>query len=375
MIQPNSMKYRFLEMIAISGEFPSSQIGRLFSSPSYAEKMITQLKADGFIRLHYRDKLRGYRLTKRAKDILMENNPKRFDFYLSGNTETNRIRSDPPRRMRLHQKAETYLTLQNSGIPVFPDEKPGIFHGESSPVALQDLPIFYSSREIKTLPYDTTKIRNSRSMGILLGPACVYALYNTGSAPMKWEYKTEVRLNALMQHHLQGRPYTGRPNIRAILTGTDMETAFHLMTSTGGYKKSLFMLDTSFEHFHYLPNAPEGELLLKLLTAPDQMLQLNRLLLSDMLPAKEDLPIEHDALSAEGKPVLLAYDFDMQRITRFNAGLHAYRKPGIIICFDFQLPCLKKYITADIQISCIDLHKFKRSFLYNSNIGNSKKEG
>ena len=97
------------------------------------------------------------------------------------------------------------------------------------------------------------------------------------------------------------------------------------------------MLDTSFEHFHYLPNAPEGELLLKLLTAPDQMLQLNRLLLSDMLPAKEDLPIEHDALSAEGKPVLLAYDFDMQRITRFNAGLHAYRKPGIIICFDFHM--------------------------------------
>lgn len=363
MIQPDSMKYRFLEMIAISGEFPSSQISRLFSSPSYAEKIVTQLKSDGLIRLHYRDKLRGYRLTKRAKDFLLERNPKRFAFYLSGNTETNRVRSEPPRRIRLHQKAETYLTLQNSGISIFPDEKPLIFRCEAEPVIMQNLPLFYSSREIKELPYDTTKIRNSRSMGILLGPTCVYALYNTGSSLMKWEYKTEVRLNALMQHHLQGSPYADRPKIRAILTGTDMEIAFHLMTSTGGYKRSLFMLDTSFEHFHYLPNAPEGELLLKLLTAPKQMLQLNRLLLSDMLPAKEDLPIEHDALSAGGEPVLLAYDFDMQRITRFNAGLHAYRKPGIIICFDFQLPCLRKYITADIQISCIDLLKFQRRFL------------
>lgn len=363
MIQPDSMKYRFLEMIAISGEFPSSQISRLFSSPSYAEKMITHLKSDGLIRLHYRDKLRGYRLTKRAKDLLLESNPKRFDFYLTGNTETNRIRSEPPRRIRLHQKAETFLTLQKAGITIFPDEKPRIFCNEAELLALQDLPLFYSSREIKELPYDTTKIRNSRSIGILLGPACVYALYNTGSSLMRWEYKTEVRLNAMLQHHLQGHPYAGRPQVRAILTGTDMETAFYLMTSTGGYKKSLFMLDTSFEHFHYLPNTPEGELLLQLLAAPNQMLQLNRLLLSDMLPAKEELPIEHDALSANGHPVLLAYDFDMQRITRFNAGLHAYRTPGIIICFDFQLPCLKKYITADIQISCIDLLKFQRRFL------------
>ena len=48
-----------------------------------------------------------------------------------------------------------------------------------------------------------------------------------------------------------------------------MEMAFRLFTSTGGYKKSLFMLDTSFEHFHYLPNTPEGEVLLKLLVHPE----------------------------------------------------------------------------------------------------------
>lgn len=36
-------------------------------------------------------------------------------------------------------------------------------------------------------------------------------------------------------------------------------------------QKSLFMLDTSFEHFHYLPNTPEGEVLLKLLVHPEIM--------------------------------------------------------------------------------------------------------
>lgn len=33
-------------------------------------------------------------------------------------------------------------------------------------------------------------------MGILMAPHCVYAVYNTGNTLLKWEYKTEVRLNA-----------------------------------------------------------------------------------------------------------------------------------------------------------------------------------
>lgn len=365
MLQPGTLKYQLLELVAISGEFPSSQINRLFSSPSYAEKVITELKAEKLIRLHYRDKLRGYRLTKRAKTILLEDNTKRFSYYLTGNTETNLIRSEPARRMRLYQKAETYLTLLHAGIPCYPDTKPAIFsnNSEAGSLDMRTLPLFYSSREIKELSYDTTKIKNSRSMGILMAPDHVYVIYNTGDSLMKWEYKTEVRLNALMQYYLQERPYRGRPKIRAILTGSNMDTALKLLTSTGGYKKSLFMLDTSFEHFHYLPNTPEGESLLQLLTAPKQMLQLNQLLLSDMLPGKEDFPIEHDAFDKNGKPVLLAYDFDMQRITRFNAGLQTYGKSGVLICFDFQLPCLKEFLTADICFSSIDLHKFLRRFL------------
>ena len=77
-------------------------------------------------------------------------------------------------------------------------------------------------------------------MGILMAPQCVYVLYNTGNGVLKWEYRTEVRLNAFLQHYLQGYPYNGHPQIRAIMTGTDMEMAFRLFTSTGGYKKSLF---------------------------------------------------------------------------------------------------------------------------------------
>ena len=169
---------------------------------------------------------------------------------------------------------------------------------------------------------------------------------------------------AFLQHYLQGYPYNGHPQIRAIMTGTDMEMAFRLFTSTGGYKKSLFMLDTSFEHFHYLPNTPEGEVLLKLLVHPEIMEKLDNLLLSDLGCRSDSIPLEHDATDASGNPILLAYDFDMQRINRFNTGLNVYGRSGNLICFDFQIPVLKKYLSATIHFSSIDLCKFKRGFLH-----------
>ena len=113
MIKTDSIKYQLLEMVGLCGEFPSGQLNRLIESDSYAEKVVTDLKQSKLIRTHYKDGLRGYRLTKRAKELLLSQNSCRFQNYLTGNAETNLIRSELPRRLRLHQKAETYLTLSH----------------------------------------------------------------------------------------------------------------------------------------------------------------------------------------------------------------------------------------------------------------------
>ena len=366
MYPPDSQKYGLLEMVALCGEFPADQLTRLIPSPSYGEKLITELKAQKLLRTHYRDHLRGYRLTGRAKQMLLTKNPERFRDFLTGNTETNQVRSEVTRRLRLYHKAETYLTLLSAGIPFFADQKPDIFREgrEAGILTMGNLPLFYSSREFKHIGSEATKVRNSRSMGVLLAPHCAYALYNTGDHVLKWEYRTEVRLNAFLQHYLQDFPYTCHPEVRAILTGKDMDTAYQLLTSTGGYKKSLFVADTSYEHFHYLPNTPEGETLLKLLVRPRLMKQLDQLLLSDLGSRQPDLPIDHDGVDASGNPAVLAYDFDLHRINRFNTGLNVYGRKGVMICFDFQIPCLKRYLTADIRFSSIDLSKFRKGFLH-----------
>ena len=161
------MKYQVLEMVGISGEFPVNQLHRLIESSSYAEKIITELKNEKLIRTHYRDRLRGYRLTKHAKELLLAQNMPRFHDYLTGNTETNLIRSELPRRIRLHQKAEIYLTLLHANIPIFYDVKPNIFSRtcEADSSFIQDLPLFYSSREIKTLCYPHSVFTHSIILG------------------------------------------------------------------------------------------------------------------------------------------------------------------------------------------------------------------
>lgn len=141
-----------------------------------------------------------------------------------------------------------------------------------------------------------------------------------------------------------------------------MDTSLKLLTSTGGFQKSYFYLDTSFEHFHYIPDSREGVVMLQLLCAADLMNALRDLLLSDLQPPCHDYGLEHDAVS-DDLPVLLAFDFDMLRLSRFHTALSLHGIHGNLICFDFQKEVLRLFFKETVTITTIDLNKFERRFL------------
>ncbi|MFR5556208.1 MAG: hypothetical protein ACLTKE_04775 [Coprococcus sp.] len=65
------------------------------------------------------------------------------------------------------------------------------------------------------------------------------------------------------------------------MTGKDMDTAYHFTDiALADTENRSFSLDTTYEHFHYLPNNIYGEYLLRLLVRPQMLQQLDRLLLS-----------------------------------------------------------------------------------------------
>ena len=95
-----------LQIVSMSGEFPAAFSGRFPGGSSYIESVIGKLKKDGLLRANSKNGLRGLRLTASAKRLLLQKYPVDLAPYLIGASETNSLKSEPERRLRLHRMAE-----------------------------------------------------------------------------------------------------------------------------------------------------------------------------------------------------------------------------------------------------------------------------
>ena len=360
----NTLSYLLLTLTAISGEFPTSQVARLPGGASYKENLLTQMRRTKLIRTFYRNGLRGLRLTAHAKGLLLERHPERFRPYLTGSAETNVLKSEVPRRLRLHQMAEVLVTMFNAGLFVFNWEKEAIFKPKIlSPVNPVHLPAYYHSREVKELGQQAVKIRGSRSTGVLITDGGFFLVYNTGPSLMKWEYTAEMRMKNLMQTEVCNRRLASRfrnTAIQGIVFGSSMDVLHGLMSDRHNY----FILDGNLAGFHFLTSDHRGEVILQLLCKPGQHAVLDYILCENLSPKQPGWTIEHDAIDETGAPVLFAYTCDMPRIRRFDTALELQGQVGTLICFDFQEPILRRVCGPRVTFQCIDFVKFERSVLH-----------
>jgi len=362
-----SQAYTILSLIAVSGELPVGQIKRLPGGDEYKIKLIKTLKQKKFITTYYRDKLRGHRLTNTAKEMLLTDNGERFTFSLTGNSETNLLKSEITRRLRLHSIAETLVTMHNAGVAIYRDDKPDIFSPDNTKDSLSvTAPVFYNSREMKNYGADFDNIRGARSVGVLLSESKIFAAYNTRGSGMKWSYKAEIKTKTLLEGILSiecmPRQYFGR-KIRGLMFGDSMEQLYELFTSTGGSKKRSFTLDDTYENFLYLPNDANGEMVLWLICDDEKTQELNYMLSQDYNERQIGMRVINDAVDENGDPVLFAYDCDMARIDKFNGGVDMFNgMKGTLYCFDFQADVLRRYCCDNITIETIKTDKFKKRF-------------
>ena len=351
-----------LALTALSGELPAALVSRLPASDTYKEYAVKQLKRDNLLRTFYRNGVRGLRLTTTAKRLLLECWPDQFLPYLSGSSETNQLKSEVVRRLRLHRMAEVLVTMLNADVSVLPWEKPALF-SPTPPDGLTalDRPAYYSSREVKELGKEAIKIRNSRSTGVLLTDGGIFIIYNTGPGQMKWEYKAEMRFKALLEMEIcQTRlPAQFKRAIQTpIVFGIDMGQMPPLMGVGEDKRHNYFVLDGGFEQFYYLTNDHCGEVILQLLCYPDEKAILDGILSQDFGPPRPGWIIENDAMDGE-TPVLFAYTCDMPRLRRFNAALEKMDWPGTLFCFDFQVDAIRQVCDKRIKIESLDFEKVK----------------
>ena len=349
----NTLPYLLLTLTALCGEYPIRQISHLPGGSAYLESVVTALRRDGLLRTFSKDGLRGLRLTSSAKRLLLADAPEWFSAYLTGSSEPNKLKSEIPRRLRLHRMAEILTIMHNADIPAFPWEK-APFSAASQSAAI---PAYYTSREVKEIGPQGAKIKSSRATGILLTNGSIFLTYNTAKAQMKWEYKAELRFKAL----LQTEGVMPDAELSGIVFGSTMEQLSALMQPDA---HNYFLLDGSFPHFYYLTNDRYGEAILRLLCDAQQRRTLDTILAEGLHEGIPNWRVENDAIDSEGNPVLFAYTCDFPRIRRFDTALELHGMTGTLICFDYQEEALREICGQCVILQSIDFQQFERSVLY-----------
>jgi len=371
--RPKTQGQLLLEITAITGEYPANNIHRIIPARTYAKKVITTLIGDRMLKLVNKGGLKGYRLDYMGKRKLLEANPDRFCGYLDGETETNRLRTSISRRMRLHSLAEVCTMMHNAKVEIFQDVKPRVYLPPTPSAALSQsqgeqlggitTPYFYTSREQKG--QDDNAIRASRAAGTLLTPTHVYAVYNTGNAESQWRDKVELRYMVEIRDDICRRRFLHQYNgaaVGGIMMGDGLEVLEGYLQPKAKQQSGLHFLTTTYQPFYFITNDNHGEAQLRLLCDDRKMASLQNALTAGRLPPDPKYPIEHDALTKDGKPVLFCCLLDIPRLFRFRAGIALHGKRGVVIAFDFQIETLKRYLGDDVEFIGLIFDKFVGKF-------------
>ncbi|WP_296047008.1 hypothetical protein [uncultured Gemmiger sp.] len=358
----NSLNYELLSLMAICGEVPCTCSARLTASESYRKKVVTSLTHDKLLRIFSRHHLRGYRLGVRGKRLLLQQEPERFAFYLSGCSDTNAIKSEVSRRVRLHRIAQTYVTMLNAGAMIYRDEKPPIFSPAASGSIRIEQPCFYDSREMKEAELEMLKIRGSRMAGALFTSSRVFAVYNSMGFLPVFEPQVEQRAKVMLEQICRTKISF---NLKAsgLLLSDSMDILRILLEHSRTRKLDHFLLNDGYEHFYFLTNDSYGEALLQLLCHPEIIAQVNAALLQEFQSPPPNSRLECDAVDDSGSPVLFCYLPDIPRLYRFVSALDLLNITGILVCFDFQADALRPLCGDNIELQIIDFQKFKMRFL------------
>lgn len=361
----NTLGYRLLELAAVCGEVPAGLVCRIPGSGSYRETVLCSLRKGGLLRTYYQDRLRGYRLGRKAKECLLADCPGRFAFYLTGKTDTNCLKSEVSRRVRLHRIAEVHVAMMNAGVAVFRDEKPAVFSGREAQIPGMEGPAFYSSREVKEMGVEMLKIRGSRMAGVLLATSGAYIVYNCGPHAVILDYRAEQRAQVLLQMVLSRKGFPalhGDGSVSGVLFADGLGHFSHIFTEVDSRNRCFFLLDGNYEHFYYLTNDHHGDVLLRLLCDTGRKAELDSILMQGLCGRDEGLTVENDAMDENGNPVLFGYFLDIPRINRFCIALQLQGRRGTVICFDFQKEALAHLCGGQVELSAISFEKFERRF-------------
>lgn len=195
----DAMSIKILEILALVGDMSADEIVDFFKSKSYAAKVITNLKNDGFIKKSKDQKRITYRLSLAGKKKLRAYLPEVFERLLSDRKSMNVVREDNGYKQRRKKLYEVLSLFQGADVKIFPDEKVLLRKhfvkagADCTDISDNITPEFYTSVEIKEFIPDFNIAKGSRSLGVLISCGTIYIVYSTSEGELLWRKETEIK--------------------------------------------------------------------------------------------------------------------------------------------------------------------------------------
>ena len=358
-----SQLHRLITILSMAGEYPTNSLYLLGNERKY-KQLVSRLTEQQTIRnpdteismslakvvnISGKGKYKTVRLYKSAIPILRWINA---DEYYMSTFRSHRFSGDVAHIERNHRVAESIAMFMGAGFEFREYNLPILQCDEITQLYLAE-PSFYTSRYLKQIGNaEVNKTMFTRMVGAAFAGNSCYAVYNTRNAVMKWcgkgECKAKYELDEIVRLNF------GTNNVdSAILFGKSYDIALATLKDTENNRRLELRFDAIYGHIYFVPLDEFGLRQLALFTIPNWQEQLLELLFEPEQRSYNNGTFEYDAC-INGVFVLSHLDGDIARLIRFKEGITGQAGQYEVLCFENQVPFLKKYLNGLVQIRVID---------------------
>lgn len=350
MVTKDSQSYRMMALVAMSGECSEKAMMLIMPQESYRLKIVQSLLRENMISRYEGDGVKGYRLTRHGKDVLLQMDEERFSFFLANGADFSLRSSKLPKRLRQHRISEVMAMMQSSGIEIYRDRKNLYFEIIPKQSDENTQSAFFHSKEVKIQLELSRKIINSKFTGVWVYECAVWFCYHMGEELLLWFENVESRADILIRSMLS-QSGISQASSNAVLFGNQMLQAAMCLAD---HKSKVYFINSPFERFCFVPLTKEGVYQLRILEDKDMEEYLMSVLKEDLNPVNDDLSIECDGYNEKNEPVLICTDLDLKRLARFIVQLQYKDSHGEVICFDYQKAAIEDFCKGRASITEVD---------------------
>lgn len=377
---------KVLELVALTGEMNSDEIKSFSSSPSYAEKLITQLKKESYLKKFKGEGKATLRLTAKGKSYLKAVLPECFENALTGQKTMNRVRDDKRRNERRSKLIELLLIMHRADVKILPDEKNLLkstsvdTRADTTDITDKNRLEFYTSAEIKNEIPDYTNSVGSRSLGVLAAKGRLYIVYSTVDGDLLWRQDTEYNFYRDTLGVLSKKLFGESVETYLLVIGEKTKAVVDIMKRWGEKRKGKIYPSEALPMIFALKDCNKDATLDFILRSDDTSQRLTEMFASEVTFDKKHsfadgvrrikYRDEFGNISERETLYVCAFLFEPNRIcSAVEYSVNGNREVNIL-CFDYQKEYIEAYIksyaagkTHHIEILSNSVEGYKENYL------------